>query len=56
MQYGWTAPILPLLEAEDSPVHIDGSDEAWLETIYMLGGLCGLPVTIFLVDRIGRKR
>lgn len=56
MQYGWTAPILPILESDDSPVHIADSDEVWLETIYMLGGLAGLPITIYLVDKIGRKR
>lgn len=56
MQYGWTAPILPILESENSPVHITDTDEVWLETIYMLGGLAGLPITIFLVDKIGRKR
>lgn len=56
MQYGWTAPILPILESDDSPVHISDSDELWLENIYMLGGLAGLPITIYLVDKIGRKR
>lgn len=56
MQYGWTAPIIPILESEDSPVAITDTDEVWLETIYMLGGFAGLPVTIYLVDRIGRKK
>lgn len=56
MQYGWTAPIIPILESDNTPVEIGDSDEVWLETIYMLGGLAGLPITIFLVDKIGRKR
>lgn len=56
MQYGWTAPVLPILESDDAPVKIADSDEVWLETIYMLGGLAGLPITIYLVDKIGRKR
>lgn len=56
MQYGWTAPVIPILQSEDSPVPITEGDVVWLETIYMLGGLAGLPVTIYLVDKIGRKR
>lgn len=55
MQYGWTAPVIPILESPETPVHIEESDVVWLETIYMLGGLAGLPITIYLVDKIGRK-
>lgn len=28
----------------------------WLESILMIGACCGLPVTIYLVDKIGRKK
>lgn len=56
MQYGWTAPIIPRLQAPDSPVKITDTDILWLEQIYMLGSLLGLPITIMLVDRIGRKK
>lgn len=55
MQYGWTAPVLPILDKPDSPVKITHSDHTWLESIYMCGGITGLPVTIFAVDKIGRK-
>ncbi|CAH0555375.1 unnamed protein product [Brassicogethes aeneus] len=55
MQYGWSAPVIPVLKHPDSPVKISESDEEWLESVYMLGGIAGLPVTIVLVDRIGRK-
>lgn len=56
MQYGWTAPVIPILQSDDTPVVITHNDEVWLETIYMLGGFAGLPITIYLVDKIGRKR
>lgn len=56
MQYGWTAPIIPILLSDDSPVPITEDDEVWLETVYMFGGIAGLPATIYLVDKIGRKR
>ncbi|KAF5308001.1 hypothetical protein FQR65_LT06569 [Abscondita terminalis] len=56
MHYGWTAPILPILEKPGSPVQITETDVVWLENIYMLGGFAGLPVTIFSVDKFGRKK
>lgn len=56
MQYGWTAPAVPKLQEPDTPVHIEESDIVWLETILMLGGVAGIPVTIFLVDKFGRKK
>lgn len=56
MQYGWTAPSIPLLEAPESPVKIGESDEVWLELLYMIGGFVGLPFSIYFVDLIGRKK
>lgn len=56
MQYGWTAPVVPKLQQPDTPVHIEESEIVWLETLLMLGGLAGLPITIYLVDKIGRKK
>lgn len=56
MQYGWASPVIPVLQQPDSPVKIVESDIVWLESVYMLGGLVGLPITIFLVDRLGRKK
>ncbi|KAF5298908.1 hypothetical protein FQR65_LT09560 [Abscondita terminalis] len=55
MQYGWTAPVIPILESPDSPVPITENDVVWLENIYMIGGFAGLPLTIFSVDKFGRK-
>lgn len=55
MHYGWSAPVIPILQAETSPIKISKVDESWLETIYLVGGIAGLPVTIFLVNKIGRK-
>lgn len=55
MMYGWTAPAVPVLKRPDSPVPIEEHEIVWLETLLMLGGLAGLPVTIFIVDFLGRK-
>lgn len=56
MQYGWTAPVLPILQGPDSPVKITNSQAEWLENLLMLGSFSGLWITIYLVDRIGRKK
>lgn len=56
MSYAWTAPALPYLISENSHIRTTKYKAEWLETILMLGALCGLPLTIFLVDKIGRKK
>lgn len=57
VQYGWAAPVIPILQKEDSPVGpIDSTVILWLEVLYMFGGVAGLPLTIYMVDRYGRKK
>lgn len=55
MHYGWSAPIVPILESPDTPIHVTHDDITWIEITNMMGGFCGLPVTIFFVDKIGRR-
>ncbi|KAG5879457.1 hypothetical protein JTB14_025123 [Gonioctena quinquepunctata] len=56
MQYGWTAPTIPILLSEETPLKVSVGQAEWLESILMIGACCGLPVTMYLVDRIGRKK
>lgn len=39
----------------DIHITIGAAEATWLESIYLIGGLAGLPVTIYSVDRLGRK-
>lgn len=55
MHYGWTAPAAERLLREDSPIKTTHKQAEWLEQILMLGACLGLPITILLADRIGRK-
>lgn len=55
MQYGWSAPIIPVLQLPSSPVKIEDSDIVWIENIYLLGGLVGIPLTMYILDKFGRK-
>ncbi|KAK5645065.1 hypothetical protein RI129_006365 [Pyrocoelia pectoralis] len=55
MQYGWSAPIIPVLQSRSTPVHITNSDIVWIENIYLLGGLAGIPLTLYMLDKFGRK-
>ncbi|CAH1102743.1 unnamed protein product [Psylliodes chrysocephalus] len=56
MTYGWTAPMLPYLISENSHIKTTKEEVEWLETTLMVGSFCGLPITIYLVDKIGRKK
>ncbi|CAG9862922.1 unnamed protein product [Phyllotreta striolata] len=55
MHYGWTAPVLQVLDRNETHINLQEADHIWLESIYMIGGITGLPVSIFAVDKIGRK-
>uniref|UniRef100_W4VS73 Putative sugar transporter n=1 Tax=Phaedon cochleariae TaxID=80249 RepID=W4VS73_PHACE len=56
MQYGWTAPVIPNLLGPDSPVKTSKNQAEWLELLLMIGSFSGLTLTMYLVDKIGRKR
>ncbi|XP_074026301.1 facilitated trehalose transporter Tret1 isoform X1 [Leptinotarsa decemlineata] len=56
MMYGWTAPVVPILLGPDSPVKTTKAQAEWLENLLMLGSFSGLGITMYLVDKIGRKR
>ncbi|KAK4875998.1 hypothetical protein RN001_012420 [Aquatica leii] len=56
MQYGWTSPSLSVLQSPSSTIKIKDADIIWLEYLYMLGGLTGLPITVYLLDKLGRKK
>ncbi|CAH0555371.1 unnamed protein product [Brassicogethes aeneus] len=56
MNYGWTSPVIPILLSEKSPIKTTMHECEWLENILNVGAFAGLPVTIYLVDKIGRKK
>ncbi|CAG9858897.1 unnamed protein product [Phyllotreta striolata] len=56
MQYGWTAPVIPILRGPNSPVEVTEQQAEWLEHLLMIGSFCGLWLTMYFVDKIGRKK
>ncbi|CAH1153891.1 unnamed protein product [Phaedon cochleariae] len=56
MTYGWTAPFIPYLISDKSHIKTTKHEAEYLETALLLGSFCGLPITIYLVDKIGRKK
>ncbi|XP_060529325.1 facilitated trehalose transporter Tret1-like [Cylas formicarius] len=57
MSFGWTSPMVPyLLDENNSHIHTTHKQGEWLETISLIGAFCGLPITIYCVDKIGRKK
>lgn len=55
MHYDWSAPFIPILKSSDTSNHVTHTNITWIEIANMIGGICGIPVTIFFVDRIGKK-
>lgn len=56
MTYGWTAPFIPYLISSESHIKTNKEEAEWLETVMLIGAFLGLPITTYLVDKIGRKR
>lgn len=56
MSFGWTSPMVPFLLSNGTHIETTEKQAEWLETISLLGALCGLPFTIYFVDKIGRKK
>lgn len=56
MQYGWSAPITPILLSPNSPVAVKESQIVLIETTLLVGTIVGIPVTIFLLEKFGRKQ
>ncbi|XP_056646556.1 facilitated trehalose transporter Tret1-like isoform X4 [Diorhabda sublineata] len=56
MTYGWTSPMIPYLISPDSHIKTTKHEAEWLETALLCGSLGGLPLTIYLVDKFGRKK
>ncbi|KAJ8938241.1 hypothetical protein NQ314_011570 [Rhamnusium bicolor] len=56
MSYAWTAPYIPYLIRNDSHISTTIEVAQWLEPTLMYGSLCGLPLTMYLVNKIGRKK
>lgn len=48
--------MLPVLEKNSSLIEISTNDHVWLESIYLIGGLIGVPLTVYSVDKFGRKQ
>lgn len=55
MNYGWTAPMTLYLISPQSHIQCTKHEAEFLEVLLMIGSFVGLPVTIYLVNKIGRK-
>lgn len=53
---GWTSPMIPYFLSDKSHIKMTREEAEWLESYLLFGALAGLPITIFLIDKIGRKR
>ncbi|KAF5272400.1 hypothetical protein FQR65_LT17406 [Abscondita terminalis] len=56
MQYGWSAPITPILLSKGSPISVNESQIVWIETTLLIGTIVGIPITILMLENFGRKQ
>ncbi|CAG9862972.1 unnamed protein product [Phyllotreta striolata] len=56
MTYGWTSPMIPYLTGPHSHIQTTKHEAEWLETALLCGSFAGLPLTIYSVDKFGRKK
>ncbi|XP_050310238.1 facilitated trehalose transporter Tret1-like isoform X2 [Anthonomus grandis grandis] len=56
MSFGWTSPMVPYLLSNETHIQTTEEQAEWLETTSLVGAFCGLPFTIYFVDKIGRKK
>ncbi|XP_050499579.1 facilitated trehalose transporter Tret1-like isoform X2 [Diabrotica virgifera virgifera] len=55
MTYAWTSPMVPYLTSNSSHIETNHEEAEWLEACYLYGSLCGLPLTLYSVNKFGRK-
>ncbi|KAL1517431.1 hypothetical protein ABEB36_001196 [Hypothenemus hampei] len=55
MAYGWSAPIVPYFLSNSTHIPVTHHQGELLETFFLYGAAAGLPTSIFVVNRYGRK-
>ncbi|XP_072378115.1 facilitated trehalose transporter Tret1-like [Diabrotica undecimpunctata] len=55
MTYAWTSPMVPYLTSNSSHIETTHTEAEWLEACYLYGSLAGLPLTLYSVNKFGRK-
>ncbi|XP_053616284.1 facilitated trehalose transporter Tret1-like [Plodia interpunctella] len=53
---GWTSPTLPILLAENSPIHTTADQSSWIVSIMILCSAASPIPAAYLADRIGTKK
>ncbi|KAG5880040.1 hypothetical protein JTB14_034848 [Gonioctena quinquepunctata] len=56
MCIGWTAPMIPYFLSKKTHIKMTRSEAEWLETFLLVGSVVGLPITMYCVDKIGRRK
>ncbi|XP_011313992.1 facilitated trehalose transporter Tret1 [Fopius arisanus] len=53
--YGWSSPVLPLYDEENSPLTITEDEGAWIASAFMLGNAIGPLMSLVISHLTGRK-
>ncbi|KAJ8874958.1 hypothetical protein PR048_022848 [Dryococelus australis] len=55
---GWTSPILPLLQSQDTPAGfppIGDEETSWIGSVSSLSSVFAIPLCSYSIDKLGRK-
>lgn len=56
MAVGWTAPMIPYFLSDQTHIKMTQRQAEWMESLLLFGAFCGLPITAYVTDKIGRKK
>lgn len=56
MCVGWSSPMIPYFLSNETHIIMTRYQAEWMESVLLLGAICGLPLTAYSVDRFGRKK
>ncbi|XP_072378116.1 facilitated trehalose transporter Tret1-like [Diabrotica undecimpunctata] len=56
MTFAWTSPMTIYLTSKESHIRTTKEVVEWLETAFLCGCFCGIPITLYTVDKFGRKK
>ncbi|XP_072376265.1 facilitated trehalose transporter Tret1-like isoform X1 [Diabrotica undecimpunctata] len=56
MCVAWSAPMVPYFISEQSHIKMSQEQAEWIETCFLIGVVCAIPITAYVTNKLGRKK
>lgn len=56
MCVAWSAPMVPYFISERSHIKMNQTEAEWIETCFLIGVVSAIPITAFILNKLGRKK